>query len=276
MAAHTALGSLLALASLQWAPAAIPDALAGVALWVVGLNGGTLAINSAFDRDEGDIAYLRAPPRVPTGLCAFGLTVMLLGLSVAAWLLPPLFVLLFAVCVLLSILYSVPPFRLKSVPYADWMINLLGFGALTPLAGWAATGAPVSVSAIVLFAGFGLLFAALYPLTQLYQMEEDRARGDRTLVLRLGAARALTLALLATLAAFALFTVAGAGLGWPLRSWRWLPLVCALGLWLLVLVPWRRRASRLKHEHQAGMYRALSAWAITDVAVALTWLVATP
>ena len=40
-------------------------ALLGLALWVVCLNGGTLALNSAFDRDEGDIAYLRRPPPPP-------------------------------------------------------------------------------------------------------------------------------------------------------------------------------------------------------------------
>ena len=43
-------------------------ALLGLVLWVVCLNGGTLALNSAFDRDEGDIAYLRRPPLPPRHL----------------------------------------------------------------------------------------------------------------------------------------------------------------------------------------------------------------
>ncbi|MGH7592960.1 MAG: hypothetical protein ACRELE_03790, partial [Gemmatimonadales bacterium] len=52
LAAHTALGWLLA-AGLHR-----PDAQAwlGIAAWVVLLNGGTLALNSAFDRDTADIA----------------------------------------------------------------------------------------------------------------------------------------------------------------------------------------------------------------------------
>ena len=40
-----------------------PLPLAGAWLaWVVLLNGGTLAYNSAWDRDTGAVAYLRRPP----------------------------------------------------------------------------------------------------------------------------------------------------------------------------------------------------------------------
>jgi len=37
----------------------------GTIAFVIGLNGGTLALNSAFDRDTGDVAYLRRPPPPP-------------------------------------------------------------------------------------------------------------------------------------------------------------------------------------------------------------------
>ena len=57
--------------------------LAGALAFVVGLNGGTLALNSAFDRDEGDIAYLKRPPPPPPGLALFGLGLILLGMLVA-------------------------------------------------------------------------------------------------------------------------------------------------------------------------------------------------
>ena len=40
-------------------------ALAALAWGVLG-NGGTLALNSVFDRDEGDIGYLDDPPPVPS------------------------------------------------------------------------------------------------------------------------------------------------------------------------------------------------------------------
>src|SRR5207249_2676791 len=151
MAGHTALGYLLAV-GLKGAGSGeqLPAALAALAIWVICLNGGTLAINSVFDKDEGDIGYLIAPPPIPKHLLAF-----------------------------------------------------------CPL------------------------FAGLYPLTQLYQFDEDRRRGDRTLALILGMRTSLGLAIACILAAFALFLWAGAVLG--VGAWAG-ALGVPLALWLGVLV----------------------------------------
>jgi 4-hydroxybenzoate polyprenyltransferase len=272
MAAHTALGYLLAVGVQGAAGAQLGAALLGISLWVVCLNGGTLALNSAFDRDEGDIAYLRDPPPPPRRLAAFSLGLMAAG-QAAALALPPLFGVLYAVCFVLSVLYSVPPFRLKAVAGADWLINMVGFGTLTPLAGWATTGRPVDAVTWLVLLGFCPLFAALYPLTQLYQLEEDARRGDRTLALMLGVRRSLDVALAAAASAFALFAWAGLRAAWaPAEAWRWAGLALAFLTWATVLVPWRRRAARLDaHDHQRRMYLALAAWAVTDLAVLLAW-----
>ena len=72
MAAHTAFGYVLAVGWRGVGRGAwLHDALFPLVIWVVFLNGGTLAINSVFDRDEGDIGYLNAPPPLPrsAGLC---------------------------------------------------------------------------------------------------------------------------------------------------------------------------------------------------------------
>jgi lycopene elongase/hydratase (dihydrobisanhydrobacterioruberin-forming) len=273
MAGHTALGYLFAVGIGGAAGEHLGRGLVGLLLWVVCLNGGTLALNSAFDRDEGDIAYLRDPPPPPRRLALFSLGLMAVG-QVAALALPPLFASLYAVCFLLSVLYSVPPFRLKSVAGADWLINMVGFGTLTPLAGWATTGRALDPEVGLVLLGFCPLFAALYPLTQLYQMEEDRQRGDRTLALMLGIRRSLDVALAATAAAFLLFALAGARSGWRPGDggWRWSLLLLAMLAWTAVLVPWRRGAERLQPaEHQRRMYLALGAWAVTDVALLLAW-----
>lgn len=270
MAAHTALGYLLAVGIGGAAGEHLGPALLGLLLWVVCLNGGTLALNSAFDRDEGDIAYLRNPPPPPRRLALFSVGLMAVG-QLAALALPPLFGQLYALCFALSVLYSVPPWRLKAVAGADWLINMAGFGTLTPLAGWATTGRPLDgVTAIVLL-GFCPLFAALYPLTQLYQLEEDARRGDRTLALMLGARRSLNVALAAAAAAFLLFAWAAIRSQWP-AGWRWWVLLVALVAWAAVLVPWRVQGERLRPgEHQRRMYLALGAWAVTDLAVLVTW-----
>ena len=266
MAAHTALGFMLAVGVLPALQAPWRGRLAAaLALWVIFLNGGTLAINSAFDRDSGDIGYLDAPPPVPRRLLAFGLGLMVVG-QLGALLLPRGFALAYAACFALSVVYSVPPFRFKAVAGVDWIINMIGFGTLTPYAGWAATGTPLgAVPALVLFA-FCPLFAALYPLTQLYQFDEDRARGDRTLALMLGMRASLSIAITASGVAFACFAVAAVLGQVPLP--RMVPLALAGALWLGILTRWSARWQQMTPaQHKRGMYAALGAWGVTDVAV---------
>ena len=247
----------------------------GIVLWVVSLNGGTLALNSAFDRDEGDIAYLRRPPTPPRSLAGFSLALMGAG-QVAALRLPVGFALAYAGCFLLSILYSVPPFRLKAVAGADWVINMWGFGTITPYAGWAATGVPVDTARGLVLLAFCPLFAALYPLTQLYQLEEDIRRGDRTLASVLGIQRSLDASIGAAIIAFLLFIAAAVRAGWRLHSAddlaRWGGVLLIAAAWAIVLLPWLARHARLAPaEHQRRMYLALGAWAVTDMTVALAW-----
>ncbi|MEP7175750.1 MAG: UbiA family prenyltransferase [Gemmatimonadales bacterium] len=275
MAAHTAVGYLLAVGLAGAATAdRLGPALLGLGVWVVCLNGGTLALNSAFDRDEGDVAYLRQPPVPPRHLAGFSVALLVLGQVLALRLGTP-YAVAYAVCFGLSLAYSVPPVRLKAVAGADWVVNMWGFGTLTPYAGWVATGLPVDPAGGIVLLAFCPLFAALYPLTQLYQVEEDTRRGDRTLACVLGIRRSLDVALATAALAFVLFAAAGLRAGWRLQPpdlWRWGGLLLGLTTWAAVLVPWRARWSRVTPaEHAHGMYRALGAWAITDVVVVLAW-----
>lgn len=271
VAVHTATGMVLAVTLPGLSQIDLRVALLGIGLWVICLNGGTLAINSAFDRDEGDVAYLRAPPDPPHNLFTFGTALMVFGLGAAAQAMPAPYWQAYACCVGLSLLYSVPPIRLKAVAGLDWFINMWGFGTLTPFAGWVATGIPISPAGEIVLLAFCPLFAGLYPLTQIYQIEEDRRRGDRTLASVLGAKGSLLLALAAVTLAFGLLSWAGVVAGWHAQSDAvarvGLLLVAAIS-WVAVLVPWRRQADRLSPaSHERRMYAALVAWAVTDAAV---------
>lgn len=270
MAAHTALGFILAVGL---RPALhgqqIGTLLWTLLLWVVLLNGGTLAINSVFDEDEGDIGYLDAPPKPPRHLFAFSF-VLLAGGQALAFTLPSGFTWAYAACFAMSVAYSVPPLRLKAVGGVDWLINMVGFGTLTPYAGWAATGQPLNAEMTFVLLAFCPLFAALYPLTQLYQWDEDQQRGDRTLAIMLGMRRSMNVALGATLLAFAMLAWA-AHLSFG-RWWQWLAIGVALASWIWVLLPWRRRAEQMTpSQHKRGFYAALVAWAVTDMAVLLAF-----
>jgi 4-hydroxybenzoate polyprenyltransferase len=273
VAGHATLGYLLAV-GLEGAAhgGRLGSAAIGIGLWVACLNGGTLALNSAYDRDEGDVAYLRHPPPPPAQLAGFGIGLMLLGLALAL-VLPVEYRVAYASCVILSLLYSTPPARLKAVAGADWIINMIGFGTLTPYAGWVATGLPLTVPGGLVLLAFCPLFAALYPLTQIYQFEEDARRGDRTLARALGVRWSLVAAGLGFALAFVGFGLAGQAAGWnPADGWRWACIAAAAGGWLVVLVPWYlKRDAMSSGDHQRGMYRALLAWAVTDLCVGLAW-----
>ncbi|MGA2080833.1 MAG: UbiA family prenyltransferase [Holophaga sp.] len=258
MTAHFLLGAILAV-GLRLPPG---RTLLAWFVFIVLLNGGTLALNSAFDQDEGDIGYLRRPPKPPRHLLLVS-SLMLAAALGLGFLLPPLFAGCNAACVAMAVLYSVPPVRLKARAGWDLLINTAGFGLLTTLAGWAFTGRPLTGWMLALAVGFACLFGALYPPTQIYQIEEDRARGDRTLVIVLGETASLAGASALALGAHLWFAWAALKAGRPVY-----PLLVSLGPWMAVLLPWWARWRRwTPARHQKGMYWALGAWGVTDVTV---------
>ncbi len=169
----------------------VPDRRAAVAFLVLHLllYGGTTAYNSYYDQDKGPVTGLRAPP--PAGrFCLWGG----LGFMAAGALLAPLaglpFSLVYAAIALLSIAYSHPRVRLKNGPASSLLVVAFGQGLLGFLA-----GAVVAVPAgwpqfnVALVCGglaATLLVTGLYPLTQVFQIEEDLARGDRSFAARFG------------------------------------------------------------------------------------------
>jgi 4-hydroxybenzoate polyprenyltransferase len=175
--------------------------LAFIALHVF-LYGGATAFNSYYDRDEGPVGGLEHPPPVTPALLPFALTVKAVG-----WLLA-LFVnltfwLVYAGFALLSVAYSHPRLRLKAHPWASVATVGIGQGVLAFLAAWAATRGSLdgvlSPEGLLGAATATLLILALYPLTQLYQVDEDRARGDRTLAVVLGPRRCFGLSIVCML-----------------------------------------------------------------------------
>ncbi|HET6318838.1 MAG TPA: UbiA family prenyltransferase [Chloroflexota bacterium] len=151
---------------------------------------GATAFNSYYDRDEGPIGGLAHPPPVVPALLPVSLALKVLGLLLAL-LVNPLFALLYAGFALLSVAYSHPRLRWKADPWASLATVGFGQGVLAFLAAWAAvTGeldSAASVDGILGAVAAALLILALYPLTQLYQVDEDRARGDRTIAVVGGA-----------------------------------------------------------------------------------------
>lgn len=265
VAAHMSVGLLLA-NGLDFQFEAVRRWLLAILAWAVLGNGGTLAINSVFDRDEGDIGYLDDPPPVPRHLLQFSLAFLLLGLLVASWI-GVRFLVAYAICFFLSLAYSIPPLRAKARAGLDVLINSVGYGALTIYAGWAAMDRPLEAPIINVVLGFFFLFAGFYPLTQIYQMVEDAQRGDKTLALLLGKRNALRFAIAAVGVAFVFM------LGEVIARYqqpRSLGLLLALLLWMMVLLPWYMRHQEVDAAYeQRGFYHALWAWAVTDLGIVI-------
>ena len=160
------------------------------------LYGGTTAFNSYYDRDEGPVGGMLTPPPVDPGLLPFSLAIQAIGLALAipvgvsftlAWLA------LFAVFTA----YSHPSVRLKARPSTQLLAIGLGQGVLGWALGWlvfAPASGLLSPEAVLRMGVTALIVLGLYIVTQVYQVVEDGARGDQTLPVLLGAARALRLA----------------------------------------------------------------------------------
>ena len=236
----------------------------GWLIFVVMLNGGTMAINSAFDKDEGNIGYLRNPPKPPKYLLHLSIVMLTISLLLG-FTLPSLFMWCNTSCIIMSVIYSVPPLRLKAKAGWDLLINSLGFGLLTPLAGWGLTKKPLTISMFIIITGFMVLFGALYPLTQFYQITEDIDRGDRTFIVVIGKKQSLILSIVLTVIAHLCFA-------WGVMHYNYkltlVPIVVSIIAWLIVIVPWLINCNLWNSkQHETSMYRALLAWFITNISL---------
>ena len=170
---------------------------------------GITAYNTFYDRDEGPIGGLERPPAVDSGLLAVALLLKGLGFCLAL-LAGPTFAAIYFVFVVLSLLYTHPRTRWKASPVLSTMVVCLGQGVLGFLAGWSAARA--GLTGVLSYAGVlgslsaGLTTLGMYPVTQVYQIEEDALRGDRTICVLLGPGRALRLSQACFLAAGAAAT----------------------------------------------------------------------
>jgi len=246
----------------------LSDAIMSIFIFVLLLNGGTLALNSSFDQDDGDIAFLNNPPKPPKHLAIWGFLLLFSSLFASMYkanrtMGDKYFFEIIMTCVLMSIAYSTPPIRLKSRPGFDLFINSLGFGFFAFMAGFVSMGNIITPEILKLSVGFAFLFGALYPLTQIYQNEEDNRRGDRTLTLWLGTDKALALSMGFSLVAFLWFI-------WgTLHNFGYsILLLLNLLVWLVLLYHWQRRLLTMSRlDHKKFMYVFLGLWPLTDLII---------
>jgi 1,4-dihydroxy-2-naphthoate octaprenyltransferase len=151
---------------------------------------GSNVYNSYMDKDEGSIGGLRNPPPVTRRLYYASIVCDIAGLllaGLAGWKYP----LIISGYVAFSKSYSWTGIRVKKYPYLGWTSVMFFQGGYTYMMANMAATKHIDLSwftaqnlECMLIAS--LLIGGSYPLTQIYQHEEDGRRGDHTISYRLG------------------------------------------------------------------------------------------
>jgi 4-hydroxybenzoate polyprenyltransferase len=183
------------------------------------LHAGTLWLNAALDRDEGEVLFGR-PAKPPPSTAAAGYVALALSIPLA-WAGDPLAGAADLVCVCLAIAYSHPRLAWKGHPLGGPLVNVVGYGLLSPLAGWSVVDVAPNPRTITVWLLCALGILGTYLAAQAFQQREDEARGYRTLVVTAGPARVLH-------TARATVGIALLG-GMFLAAIGWLPRLCLLG-----------------------------------------------
>lgn len=168
----------------------------GSAAWLVlswlALHAGTLWLNAALDDDDEDVLWAAATP-VPKMASQAGFAALIASVSLALFA-GPVAGLCGALCAVLAVLYSHPKTAWKGHLVLGLGVNIVGYGLLSPIAGWSVTGIVPSARAVVSLGLLAVWIAGAALLAQAFQERADRERGYRTVVAVLGATRTATAA----------------------------------------------------------------------------------
>lgn len=158
-------------------------------LWILGLVLHLLvypssnAYNSLEDQDVGSIGLVKVPMKVPQSIEWISAVMDVLAVVIAGIFLPVLSTLGLTLYILFSRLYSWRRVRLKKFPLIGFMVVFIFQGACIFIITQLSVGVPVNWAMAMVSS---CLIGAIYPLSQIYQHEQDRADGVETMSMKLG------------------------------------------------------------------------------------------
>lgn len=146
--------------------------------------------NSYFDKDEQSIGGLEHPPPVSRQLYYVSLSLDMIAVMLGS-LISLTFAIMLLVYGLVSKAYSHPTIRLKKYAWTSWAIAGFFQGFFTFCMAYVGMNDAGIITLQQPFIWVAALLTSSmlwgsYPMTQIYQHEEDQRRGDRTLSLQLG------------------------------------------------------------------------------------------
>jgi 1,4-dihydroxy-2-naphthoate octaprenyltransferase len=150
------------------------------------LFGGATAYNSYWDKDTGPVGGLRNPPPMRRWMWFASVVLQWVGFALAISQ-GTAFATIYGVSMGFFWLYSSPHFRWKGTPLRSLLAIGISTGTNSLLMGYLAAG-KAGITAEVWTAAFGvaLIILSLYPVSQLFQLDEDRKRGDQTFAITFG------------------------------------------------------------------------------------------
>jgi 1,4-dihydroxy-2-naphthoate octaprenyltransferase len=176
------------------------------------------AFNTWYDRDEQPVGLIKTPPPVNASLI-WTAWVLDAAAVIWSWFVGPLFFAAMVLYTLGSKLYSWRVTRWKKYPIRGWAGVGVVQGALTYLAVVQGLGHGLPWADVRVWGGAvtaALFLWGVFPLTQVYQHEEDERHGDMTISRLVGIRGTFVLSgafLTATMAAFTVLFVTLRG--WP-------------------------------------------------------------
>lgn len=146
------------------------------------------AYNSYFDKDEGSIGGLEKPPAVDKKLFWVSWAMDILAVIIGFWVVDWVFASMLFLYGLVSKAYSNDSIRLKKYPILSWLVVGFFQGSFTYFTVIMAFTKDLDVLKLQIVPAIisTLMLWAVYPMSQIYQHEEDTKRGDTTMSILLG------------------------------------------------------------------------------------------
>ncbi len=263
------LGAWLARAQLSW------PLMAAFFAVHIGIYGGMTVFNSYYDRDQGLIGFMKEPRPVSRRVRDLAIAIQLAAVGIVwtrSWAAGLAALLLTA----MGIGYSHPRWRWKANLGASLAAVGIGQGILAFLIGYliaspdGGAGAALTPRAAIAALGATIVTLGLYPITQVYQIAEDRARGDRTLPTVLGWRRALLCSALGV--PLGALVIAAGVAERIVPAWPWLLAAFVLAYWIALGI-WSRRfeARDVAQNHDWAMGIATGAAGGFWIFILLEW-----
>ncbi|CAF1619048.1 unnamed protein product, partial [Adineta ricciae] len=210
--------------------------------------GGVYALNDYYDRDEqGPIGGLENPPAM-RGDTLFYLAWAwkLIGLTLSIFYSASTqFIVSCFLDVLMSVAYSHPKIRLKGSPFGSVLLVIFLQGFLTYYLGTILNNSNLNGISLVKFwlGAFVIIFLVLgtYPLTQVYQIEQDKRQGDCTLAIVFGIEKTFQFA---SLCLFVSGTLNSLVIGYYYHWWEGVIILIGSLLFQYDLRTWRKIFSK--------------------------------